>query len=105
VSNRVADKPARGRPRDGAVDSAILDATERSLASRGYEAMTVEQVAVAAGVSILRSSGHKLIDDAAVRIVHLAAPFAPFPPDIRADTDIVHITRTWRFNDTLSSER
>jgi AcrR family transcriptional regulator len=51
VSNRVADKPARGRPRDGAVDAAILDATERSLASRGYEAMTVEQVAVAAGVS------------------------------------------------------
>ena len=47
----VAEKPARGRPRDGAVDTAILDATERSLASRGYEAMTVEQVAVAAGVS------------------------------------------------------
>jgi AcrR family transcriptional regulator len=47
----VAEKPARGRPRDGAVDEAILDATERSLASRGYEAMTVEQVAVAAGVS------------------------------------------------------
>jgi AcrR family transcriptional regulator len=47
----VAEKPARGRPRDGAVDAAILDATERSLASRGYEAMTVEQVAVAAGVS------------------------------------------------------
>jgi AcrR family transcriptional regulator len=46
-----ADKPARGRPRDGAVDTAILDATERSLATRGYEAMTVEQVAVAAGVS------------------------------------------------------
>jgi AcrR family transcriptional regulator len=47
----IAEKPQRGRPRDGAVDTAILDATERSLASRGYEAMTVEQVAVAAGVS------------------------------------------------------
>lgn len=57
------------------------------------------------GISILRSSGHKLIDDAAVRIVHLAAPFAPFPPDIGAETDIVHITRTWKFNDTVSSER
>ena len=51
ANTRVAEKPARGRPRDGAVDTAILDATERSLASRGYEAMTVEQVAVAAGVS------------------------------------------------------
>lgn len=51
ASQADADKPARGRPRDGAVDAAILDATERSLASRGYEAMTVEQVAAAAGVS------------------------------------------------------
>lgn len=56
-------------------------------------------------VSILRSSGYKLIDDAAVRIVHLAAPFAAFPPDIRAETDVLHITRTWKFNDTLSSNR
>jgi AcrR family transcriptional regulator len=44
-------RPARGRPRDSAVDAAILDATERSLANRGYEAMTMEQVAAAAGVS------------------------------------------------------
>lgn len=57
------------------------------------------------GVSILRSSGHKLIDDAAVRIVHLAAPFAAFPSDIRAEINIMHITRTWKFNDTLSSDR
>jgi AcrR family transcriptional regulator len=46
-----ARKSPRGRPRDGATDAAILDATERSLASRGYEAMTIEQVAAAAGVS------------------------------------------------------
>lgn len=44
-------KVSRGRPRDGATDTAILDATERSLASRGYEAMSIEQVAAAAGVS------------------------------------------------------
>jgi protein TonB len=56
-------------------------------------------------ITIHRSSGYKLIDDAAVRIVHLAAPFAPFPPDIRKETDILHITRTWIFNDALSSER
>lgn len=54
-------------------------------------------------VAVLRSSGHKLLDDAAVRIVELAAPFAPFPPEIRAETDILHITRTWRFNETLTS--
>jgi AcrR family transcriptional regulator len=44
-------RPPRGRPRDGSVDAAILDATERSLANRGYEAMTMDQVAAAAGVS------------------------------------------------------
>ena len=30
-------------------------------------------------------------------IVELAAPYAPFPPDIRSDTDILYITRTWSF--------
>jgi protein TonB len=54
-------------------------------------------------VSVRRSSGHRLLDDAAVRIVELAAPFAPFPPEIRAESDVIHITRTWKFNETLSS--
>ncbi|RMD79071.1 MAG: energy transducer TonB, partial [Gammaproteobacteria bacterium] len=48
-------------------------------------------------VEILRSSGYKVLDDAAVRIVHLAAPFAPFPPAMRQDTDVLHIVRTWQF--------
>lgn len=48
-------------------------------------------------IKVVRPSGHKILDDAAVRIVRLAAPFAPFPEDIRKDTDILHITRTWEF--------
>jgi len=48
-------------------------------------------------VEINRPSGHKVLDQAALRIVRLAAPFEPFPPNIRADTDILHITRTWTF--------
>ena len=56
-------------------------------------------------LAIRRSSGQKVLDDAAVHIVELAAPFAPFPPEIRADTDVLHITRTWKFNESgLSSE-
>ena len=56
-------------------------------------------------VSVRRSSGQKILDDAAVRIVELAAPFAPFPPEIRADLDVLHITRTWKFNESgLTSE-
>jgi len=48
-------------------------------------------------IRLLRASGYKVLDDAAIRIVQLAAPFAPLPPEIRKDTDILHITRTWEF--------
>ncbi|MEY2633917.1 MAG: hypothetical protein RIR00_2571 [Pseudomonadota bacterium] len=48
-------------------------------------------------IEIDRSSGHKILDDAARRIVNLASPFAPFPPNIRRDTDLLVITRTWSF--------
>ncbi len=53
-------------------------------------------------IIIRRSSGHKVLDDAAVRIVRLAAPYARFPKSIREETDILHIQRTWRF---LASNR
>ncbi|HYC35817.1 MAG TPA: TonB family protein [Usitatibacter sp.] len=48
-------------------------------------------------VEINRSSGHKVLDQAAVRIVRLAAPFERFPQNVRVDTDILYITRTWTF--------
>lgn len=48
-------------------------------------------------IIVRRSSGYKFLDDAAIRIVELASPFAPFPPAIRKETDILHITRTWQF--------
>jgi len=51
-------------------------------------------------VIVRRSSGHPVLDDAARRIVELAAPFAPFPDDIAADTDLLHVTRTWQFLDS-----
>ena len=52
VSPRGTDRRRQlGRPRASANDAAILDATEQLLGRRGYEAMTIEQVASAAGVS------------------------------------------------------
>ena len=48
-------------------------------------------------IQIDRSSGYKLLDEATVRIVTLAAPYAAFPANIARDTDILHITRTWTF--------
>jgi len=48
-------------------------------------------------ITVRRSSGHQVLDDASIRIVELAAPYSPFPDHIREETDILHITRTWQF--------
>ncbi len=48
-------------------------------------------------VELDRSSGLKVLDDAAFRIVRMAARYAPFPPDIRKEYDLLVITRTWFF--------
>ncbi len=48
-------------------------------------------------ITILKPSGHKILDDSASRIVRLAQPFAPLPPEMLKDTDVLHITRTWQF--------
>ena len=50
-----------------------------------------------ASIDILTPSKHPELDRAAVDIVRLGAPYAPLPADIRADTDLLHITRVWRF--------
>lgn len=44
-----------------------------------------------------QSSGHQLLDDAAKRIVKLAAPFSAFPKKLRKEADVIHITRSWEF--------
>lgn len=49
------------------------------------------------GVDIDRSSGQPVLDEAALRIVRMAAPYASFPDNIRRDTDIIEITRWWSF--------
>jgi protein TonB len=57
-------------------------------------------------VEVNRTSGQRILDAAAVKIVQMSAPFAAFPPDIKRDTDILHITRTWTFakGDELTSQ-
>jgi protein TonB len=58
-----------------------------------------------AEATIEESSGAPVLDRAARRIVKLAAPYPPFPPDIARDTDILEITRTWIFtNDQLATK-
>ena len=53
-------------------------------------------------IRLVYSSGEKVLDKAAMKIVEMSAPFAPFPENIRKETDILDITRTWQF---LNSNR
>jgi len=57
-------------------------------------------------IEVSKSSGQRILDAAAMRIVKLAAPYSPLPPSITEDTDILTITRTWTFtsSDRLESE-
>jgi protein TonB len=57
-------------------------------------------------IEVNRSSGQRILDAAAMRIVKLAAPYSPLPPDITRDTDILTIVRTWTFttSDRLEGE-
>ena len=48
-------------------------------------------------IILRRSSGKKVLDDAAIRIVNLAAPFPRFPRAVAEEVDILHVQRTWQF--------
>lgn len=48
-------------------------------------------------IHINKSSGHKILDDAAKRIVELAAPYAAVPKDVLQGNNRLVITRTWQF--------
>ena len=50
-------------------------------------------------IQILQSSGFNVLDQAAIDIVRMAAPFAPFPEEMIGKIDILEIIRTWRFHE------
>ena len=67
--------------------------------------VTINRDGTVQELRVIESSGQKLLDDAAMRIVRLAAPFAPFSGELAKKFDQVEIIRTWRFErgDRLSS--
>lgn len=54
-------------------------------------------------IQVLSSSGYAVLDEAAMKIVRLAAPFAPFPSELSATTDKLEIIRTWQFQENQLS--
>ena len=59
--------------------------------------VTIDADGRLADAVIRRSSGRPAIDDAAIRILQLAAPFAPFPRNLRAHHDQIRIAYQWEF--------
>ena len=49
------------------------------------------------GAQIRQSSGQPALDSMALDILKQMAPFEPLPPEIRKDTDVLEIIRTWKF--------
>jgi protein TonB len=54
-------------------------------------------------IRVLSSSGYAVLDEAAIKIVRMAAPYAPFPAELRATTDRLEIIRTWQFQENRLS--
>ena len=75
------------------------EARKRKLSGQLTMTVAIKANGTLKEVSIDRSSGNRLLDDAAKRIVRLASPYAPFPEDIARETDLLYITRTWIFQD------
>ncbi len=48
-------------------------------------------------IKVLRSSGKPVLDEAAKKIVRMAAPFSPLTKEILRDTDVLHISLVWKF--------
>ncbi len=67
--------------------------------------VTINRDGTVQELRVIESSGQPVLDDAALRIVRLAAPFAPFTGELAQKFDQVEIIRTWRFErgDRLSS--
>ena len=45
------------------------------------------------------SSGQRELDQAAMQILRLAAPFEPFPEGLRAEYDVLRFAYEWRFSE------
>jgi len=51
-------------------------------------------------IVVRRSSGDKALDQAALKILRLAAPFDPLPPNIRKNYDVLRFAYDWDFFDS-----
>lgn len=79
------------------------EARSRGLSGSLRLLVTISADGALRDVRVLETSGHPTLDEAAVHIVRLAAPYAPFSPKMRASTDLLEIERTWHFRNSRYS--
>jgi protein TonB len=75
-----------------------MEVRRRKLVGNLIMTVGISQDGSIESIEITKSSGLQELDDAARRIVRLAAPYSPLPENIRSRVDILHITRTWKFS-------
>lgn len=75
------------------------EARARRLAGRLIVEVTIRPDGSVNAIKVLRPSPYPVLNQAAQRIVDLAAPFAPVPKEVLQGKDLLVITRTWRFQD------
>jgi TonB family protein len=52
-------------------------------------------------ITLVVSSGVPAVDEAIRRIVQAQVPYAPFPPGLARQYDVVEIRRTWSFDSAV----
>ena len=53
-------------------------------------------------IKLIESSGHLVLDKAAISIVKMASPFAPFPQEMLQSIDLLEVIRIWDFRKNAS---
>jgi protein TonB len=72
------------------------DARQRRLSGNLVLTVAIRRDGSVERIDLIQPSGHRVLDDAAIAVVELAAPFAPLPRT-EENVDVLHITRTWQF--------
>ena len=73
------------------------EARRRQLAGNLVLTVAIDRDGNIDQIDLIQPSGFKILDEAAIRIVRMGAPYAQLPQNIRDKVDILHITRTWQF--------
>jgi protein TonB len=72
------------------------EARRRRLAGQLVISVAIRRDGSVERADVIQSSGHRLLDDAALRIARLAEPYPPLPATSE-EIEILHVTRTWQF--------